>query len=68
MKSVINNACHIALEYCDTKQKWFCLETNQKCVVIVGSKTNGDMHTFNTDFQRMQTRVKKQKMIYPGDV
>ena len=68
MQSDINNTCRLALDYWDKKQKWFCLEINQRYAVVVGIKYHGDMQSFNTVVQKVQNCMKKHNIIYPGDV
>ena len=66
MKRDINNSFPIALEYWDTKQKFFFRETNLRYVSVIVSKTYGDMQTFNAVIQKMKTRLNKHKMTNPG--
>ena len=67
MQSDINNTCKLALEYWDTKQKWFCLESKQRYVSIIGIKYYGYIQSFNIVFQKVQTHMKKHNIGYPGD-
>ena len=53
VKDDINNTCKLALGYVYTKQKWLCFESKQRYVAVVGSKSHGDMQSFNTVVQKV---------------
>ena len=67
-QSDINNTWKIALEYWDTKQKLFSLESKQRYVAIIGSKSHVYMQYFNTFVQKLQAYMRKHNISYPGNV
>ena len=47
VKISLNDSIQITFEYWDTRQKLFCIQTKQRYVAIIGSKTHGGIQTFN---------------------
>ena len=68
MQSAINNAYRLELERWGIKEKYSCSRTNNRYVSGIGRNNHGDMQTFNTIFQKIQTNLKKNNMTYQGDV
>ena len=67
-QNATNSTCKLSLEYWDTNQKLFCLESKQIYVATIGIKDHGDIQSFITVVQKVQAHTKKRCIIYPGDV